>query len=70
MATVGEQKTANVRLNLQVGKAEFVAKRKADDNGKAVPPLILPSLQANMRTGKFGKAVNGLQFVKLPLNRM
>lgn len=70
MATVGEQKTANVRLNLQVGKAEFVAKRKADDNGKAVPPLILPSLQANMRTGRFGKAVNGLQFVKLPLNRM
>ena len=49
MATVGEQKKANVRLNLQVGKAEFVNKRKADDTGKAVPPLILPSLQANMR---------------------
>ena len=70
MATVAEQKTGKVRLNQQVGKAEFVSKRRADDTGKAVPPLILPSLQANMRTGKFGKAVNGMQYVKLPLNRM
>ena len=70
MTTVAEQKTGNVRLNQQVGKADFVAKRRADDTGKAVPPLILPSLQTNMRTGKFGKAVNGMQYVKLPLNRM
>ena len=70
MTTVAEQKTGNVRLNQQVGKADFVARRRADDTGKAVPPLILPSLQANMRTGKFGKAVNGMQYVKLPLNRM
>ena len=70
MATVGEQKAGNVRLNLQTSKADFVAKRRADDTGKAVPPLILPSLQANMRTGRFGKAVNGMQYVKLPLNRM
>ena len=59
-----------MRLNLQTSKADFVAKRRADDTGKAVPPLILPSLQANMRTGRFGKAVNGMQYVKLPLNRM
>ena len=70
MTTEAEQKAGNVRLNQQVGKAEFVARRRADDTGKAVPPLILPSLQANMRTGKFGKAVNGMQYVKLPLNRI
>lgn len=70
MATIGEQTTGNVRLNLSMGKADFVNRRKADDAGKAVPPLILPSLQANMRTGRFGKAVGGIQYVKLPLNQM
>ena len=68
MATVEEQKNGNSRLGLAVDKAAFVTQRKADDEGKAVPPLLLPSIQANLRGGWFGKAVNGVQFVKLPLN--
>ena len=68
MATVDEQKNNNSRLSLGVDKASFVAQRKQDDAGKAVPQLLLPSIQANLRAGWFGKPTAGVQFVKLPLN--
>ena len=58
------------KIKAAIEAAYHEGESKLKGNGKAVPPLILPSLQANMRTGKFGKAVNGLQFVKLPVNRM
>ena len=70
MATVAEQKAHNVRLHMGIDKTAFVSRRRADDTGKAVPPLILPSIQANMRTGQFGAAVNGIQYVKLPVNKV
>lgn len=69
MATVGEQKEHNFRLNEKVTKETFVALRNADDKGKEVPPLLLPSIQANLRSGGFGEAVAGTQFIKLPLNK-
>ena len=70
MTTVGEQKAKNTRLHIGIDKNSFVAQRKADDTGKAVPALLLPSIQANMRTGRFGAAVNGIQYVKLPVNKL
>ncbi len=70
MATIVEQKTSNTRLGTNISKEEFIAKRIADDTGKAVPQLLYPSLQANLRLGEFGKATNGVQFVKLPLNKI
>ncbi len=69
MATVGEQKANNFRLNTNVTEQAFVQLRNEDDTGKAVPPLLLPSIQANMRCGQFGRSVDGTQFVKLPLNK-
>lgn len=68
MATVLEQKATNSRLRLGIDKAEFVAKRNLDDKGKAVPQLLLPSIQVNLRAGRFGDAIQGVQYVKLPLN--
>ena len=70
MATVAEQKISNSRLYQGIDKITFVARRRADDTGKAVPPLLLPSIQANMRTGDFGKAENDIQYVKLPVNKL
>ncbi|RRD69336.1 MULTISPECIES: MBL fold metallo-hydrolase [unclassified Desulfovibrio] len=70
MSTVGEQKKDNVRLNLTVDRESFVARRTADDTGKDVPPLLLPSLQANMRAGTFGTATNGIRYVKIPVNAL
>ncbi len=68
MATILEQKTTNSRLKLGIDKTEFVSKRNLDDKGKAVPQLLLPSIQVNLRAGSFGDATNGVQYVKLPLN--
>jgi glyoxylase-like metal-dependent hydrolase (beta-lactamase superfamily II) len=69
MATIGEQKTSNILLHQGIGKDEFVRKRQSDDKGKAVPKLLLPSIQANLRNGQFGKEVEGTQFIKLPVNK-
>lgn len=57
MATIGEQKRYNVLLHQGIGKEEFVRKRQLDGKGKAVPKLLLPSIQANLRNGQFGKEV-------------
>lgn len=70
MATIGEQKKSNVLLHLGIGKDEFVRKRLRDDAGKAVPKLLLPSIQANLRNGQFGREIEGTQFVKLPVNKI
>ena len=69
LTTIGEQKRQNVRLNLGISKEEFVRQRQRDDTGKAVPQLLLPSIQANLRNGQFGKEVEGTQFIKLPVNK-
>ena len=68
MATIAQQQQTNSRLSLSVDKYSFIARRTADDTGKPVPHLLLPSIQANLRAGQFGEAVNGVQFVKLPVN--
>lgn len=69
MSTVAEQKANNVRLHTGITKEAFVSKRHADDAGKAVPPLLLPSIQANMRAGDFGHVYNGIQYAKLPIDQ-
>lgn len=68
MATVAEQKTGNIRVHNGVARADFIEKRRQDDANKPVPKLLLPSLQANLRAGSFGKAVDGRHFIKLPVD--
>ncbi|WP_027188803.1 MBL fold metallo-hydrolase [Desulfovibrio cuneatus] len=70
MATIDQQQQTNNRLSYSVDKHSFIARRNADDTGKPVPHLLLPSIQANLRAGQFGEAVNGVQFVKLPVNML
>jgi glyoxylase-like metal-dependent hydrolase (beta-lactamase superfamily II) len=69
MTTISEQKQSNVLLHMGISKEEFVQQRQRDDKGKAVPPLLLPSIQANLRNGQFGKEIEGTQFIKLPVNK-
>ena len=68
MATVAEQKRDNIRVRDGTSKEAYVAKRNADDVGKAVPTLLLPSIQVNVRNGSFGTATNGVRFVKIPID--
>jgi glyoxylase-like metal-dependent hydrolase (beta-lactamase superfamily II) len=67
-STVGAQKAANVHVG---GKSrdEFVAMREARDRTLAMPRLIIPSLQINMRAGHLPEpAANGVSYLKVPVN--
>jgi glyoxylase-like metal-dependent hydrolase (beta-lactamase superfamily II) len=70
MTTIGEQKRTNVRVHEGVTKDQYVTKRNIDDHGKEVPKLLLPSIQVNLRGGTFGQATDGVQYVKLPVDKI
>lgn len=70
-STVAEQKARNVHIGAGRGKADFIALRQARDATLAMPRLILPSLQVNMRAGQMPEPEdNGTSYLKLPLNRV
>ncbi len=70
MSTVQEQKEHNVRLRGNITQENFSASRDRDDTGKDVPKLLFPSIQVNLRGGKFGSETGGVQFVKIPVNKI
>jgi hypothetical protein len=70
MATVGEQKRANIRVHEGIEKNDYVTKRNQDDHNKEVPKLLLPSIQVNLRGGTFGQATDGVQYVKIPVDKI
>jgi glyoxylase-like metal-dependent hydrolase (beta-lactamase superfamily II) len=66
--SVAEEKTHNIHI---AGKTreEFVALRTARDATLAMPKLIIPSLQVNMRGGDLPPAdEDGKRFLKVPIN--
>ncbi|MFD3190170.1 MBL fold metallo-hydrolase [Sedimentitalea sp. HM32M-2] len=69
--TVGEQKALNVHIGQGRSVEEFVTMRDARDATLAMPRLILPSLQVNMRAGQMPPADDqGDVFLKLPINKL
>ena len=65
--TVGAQKALN--KHLATDKAGFVAMREARDATLAMPRLIIPSLQVNMRAGHMPEPeANGVAYLKVPVN--
>ncbi|UUV06932.1 MULTISPECIES: MBL fold metallo-hydrolase [Ruegeria] len=69
--TVGEQKALNVHIGKGRSIEEFVEMRDARDATLAMPRLILPSLQVNMRAGQMPPAdEQGDVFLKLPVNKI
>jgi len=68
-STVGAQKALNVHIGAGRSKAEFVALRQKRDATLAMPRLIVPSLQVNMRAGQMPEPEdNGLSYLKVPIN--
>ena len=68
-SSVGAQKALNVHIGAGRDRAEFVALREKRDATLAMPRLILPSLQINMRAGQMPEPEdNGLSYLKVPLN--
>ncbi len=70
MTSIAEQKHRNIRVHEGISKEDYVTKRNNDDKGKAVPKLLLPSIQVNLRAGKFGKKMDGVQYIKLPIDKI
>ncbi|MEO6298545.1 MAG: MBL fold metallo-hydrolase [Paracoccaceae bacterium] len=67
--TVGAQKALNKHVGSGRPKAEFVAMREARDATLAMPRLIIPSLQVNMRAGQMPEPEdNGKSYLKVPIN--
>ena len=66
--TVGEEKARNVHVHEGVSEDEFVNMREARDATLAAPLLLLPSIQVNIRAGKFPPAeANGVHYLKVPV---
>lgn len=67
--TMLAERTGNVHLHDGVGEDEFVAMRTQRDATLAMPKLILPSLQVNIRGGRLPPPEdNGVRYLKLPLD--
>ena len=66
--TVGEEKARNVHVHEGVSEDEFVKMREKRDATLAAPLLLLPSIQVNIRAGKFPPAeANGVRYLKVPV---
>lgn len=69
VSTVAEQRAHNVHLRGGVSEAAFVAMRDARDATLAMPALILPAVQVNMRAGHLPEPeANGVRYLKIPLD--
>ena len=68
--TVGEQKAKNIHVGGGKSKDEFVQARTTRDATLAVPRLIIPSLQVNMRAGEVPKDKDGNAMLKVPVNKL
>jgi glyoxylase-like metal-dependent hydrolase (beta-lactamase superfamily II) len=66
--TVAEQRRANQHIHDGVGEDEFVAMREARDRTLATPKLLIPSIQVNMRAGRFPPAEgDGVRYLRIPV---
>ena len=66
--TVAEQRQANQHIHDGVGEDEFVAMREARDRTLATPKLLIPSIQVNMRAGRFPPAEgDGVRYLRIPV---
>lgn len=67
--TVAAQRRDNLHVRDGIGEEAFVAMRRIRDAGLAMPALILPSVQVNMRAGDLPPPeANGVRYLKIPLN--
>jgi len=67
--TVADEKSGNIHVHAGVTQSQFVEMRQTRDATLAMPHLILPSLQINMRAGHYPpEENNGMVYLKIPVN--
>ena len=66
--TVAAQRKGNLHAHDGVGEDDFVAMRTDRDKGLSAPRLLVPSIQVNMRAGRFPPAEdNGVRYLRVPV---
>jgi glyoxylase-like metal-dependent hydrolase (beta-lactamase superfamily II) len=66
--TVKEERDHNVHIGGHKAEDEFVAMRTERDSKLATPKLLLPSIQVNIRAGRFPPAeANGVRYLLIPV---
>lgn len=67
-STVAEQRAHNPHVKDGKTEEEFVAFRHGRDATLSAPTLLLPSIQVNIRAGRFPEAEsNGVRYLKVPV---
>lgn len=66
--TVGEQKRANVAINAQTTREEFVAFRERRDAQLPAPKLLFQSVQVNIDAGHLPPPEGEFSYLRIPVN--
>ncbi len=67
--TVADEKKNNIHIGGGVSEDDFVTMRETRDKKLAMPRLILPSVQVNMRAGALPPPEeNGIRYLKMPVD--
>lgn len=68
--TIAAQKAGNIHVREGIDEDVFVTVREARDATLAMPALILPAIQVNLRGGRLPEPEdNGVRYLKLPIDR-
>ena len=69
--SIAAEREHNIHVHSGISEDEFVAMRTARDATLAMPTLILPSVQINMRGGELpAPESNGTRYLKIPLDAL
>ncbi|WP_342071631.1 MBL fold metallo-hydrolase [Yoonia algicola] len=68
--TVAEQKANNIHVGGGKTRDDFISFRTQRDAQLAMPKLIIPSLQVNMRAGEIPADKDGNPMLKVPINAL
>lgn len=70
-SSVAAQRAHNVHIHDGVSEDAFVEMREARDKTLAMPALLLPAVQVNIRAGELpAPEANGVRYLKLPLDAL
>ena len=71
VVSVAEQKASNKHVGGGTSRDEFIQMREARDRELALPALILPSIQVNIRAGELPEEEdNGIAYIRIPLDAL
>jgi glyoxylase-like metal-dependent hydrolase (beta-lactamase superfamily II) len=69
--TVADQRANNIHVHDGISQEQFVEMRTKRDATLAMPVLILPAVQVNIRAGDMPpKEDNGVSYMKIPINAL